>query len=315
MARYPMYTQAQRNLILHTLSSDQKEFIELNLKRSRKDVFDTNLARDKGEESINIQDEDEWGFSEYNYDEDQNLKCECGRSLKHQFVVINKSTGVIRKFGKDHFHIHTGIPKQIVNDILKGFGKIDYDLDELLYKVKCGWNREVLKRATELKIKIPKEIQKFLNVQLPLLDKYIDTIYELVLKEENEQMRKRRLEAEKEERKRLKIEQDELKARKKAEKNLKIKIELSPYDPSNPYALDKSLQEPVYNKLLELKTASTRVLCQELNIFDHSHQGEYITGKPKIYPYVVNYLEELVFQGKCKLVSGDTIDRLYTIDF
>lgn len=315
MAKYPKNTQVQRNLILRNLSKEQQEFIENKLVRGRKDLFDTLLAKDKGEHSINIGDQDEWEFLEYNYDEDRKLKCECGRSLNHQYVVINKKTGVVRKFGITHFEMHTGIPPQIVSDIVKGIGNIDYDLDELLYKVKYGWNSEVLKRAKELMVKIPDEIKGFINVQLPLLDKYIDVLIDLILLEENRLEREKRVKDAEERERQIKKLQEERETRKKSETTPKIKTELSPYDPSNPYALDESLKNPVLKKLNELRTASTRTLCQELNIYDHTHQGEYLTGKPKIYPYVVNFLEELVSQGKCKFISGDLKDRVYTIDF
>ncbi|MGF9891552.1 DUF3895 domain-containing protein [Priestia megaterium] len=315
MAIYPKNTQVQRNLILRNLSEEQQEFIENKLERSRKDLFDTLLVKDKGEHSVNIDDPEEWEFLQYNYDEDRKLKCECGRSLNHQYVVSNKRTGVVRKFGITHFETHTGIPTQIVKDIVKGIGNIDYNLDELLYKVKYGWDSEVINRAKELMIRIPDEINGFINVQLPLLDKYIDVLIDLILQEENRLERERRIKEAEERKRQIKKLQEESDARTKAAATPKIKIEISPYEPSNPYALDESLKKPVYQKLNELRTASTRTLCQELNIYDHTHQGEYLTGKPKIYPYVVNYLEELVSKGRCKFISGDLKDRVYTIDF
>lgn len=312
------YTQLERDLILRTLTKAQRDVIDAHLKRGKKDTFDTSLAKGKGENSEDTGDNSEWELLDIidAGEVSPDLKCDCGRSLRFQYVVVNKQTGIINRFGKTHFQIHTGIPPQIVADILRGFGKIDYDLDELLYKVKNGWDIHIVERSKELKITIPDDIQVFLDVELPLLEKQLDILVELNMEELRRLAMEKHLKERKEKEKRLKESQAKAKKEKEAQRKIKkiLQKQLSSISSSNPYALDESLQGHTLELLNEYQTTSALVLCENLNSFIHPYHGHYLTGKPLIYPYLINYLEELVSQGKCKFVSGDKVDRIYTTD-
>jgi hypothetical protein len=65
---------------------------------------------------------------------------------------------------------------------------------------------------------------------------------------------------------------------------------------------------------LEEGVTSVRIIC-ELLIKKHSLPNErYITNKPKIYPYVCVFLENLIIKEKARLleVKGHN-DRLYEL--
>ncbi|MGY6767184.1 hypothetical protein [Ligilactobacillus salivarius] len=60
------------------------------------------------------------------------LYCECGRSLKYQYVVKSKETGEILELGKECFTQRTGIPERIAEEIYNSRNKINIFQDEIL---------------------------------------------------------------------------------------------------------------------------------------------------------------------------------------
>lgn len=66
----------------------------------------------------------------------------------------------MKKFGITHFEEHTGIPPELAKEILKGFERIDYELDEILWKLSNEWN--LSKEGIEYipaNIELPADIQ------------------------------------------------------------------------------------------------------------------------------------------------------------
>ena len=80
-----------------------------------------------------------WEFVRLNIDDDyergkrSQLKCDCGRPLKYQFVIESKQTGQEVHLGIQHFKAHLGIPQILAEDIKKGVAHVDLYLDELLW--------------------------------------------------------------------------------------------------------------------------------------------------------------------------------------
>ncbi|MGR9635250.1 hypothetical protein ACU82A_30120 [Bacillus cereus] len=118
----------------------KKNYLSEFLKRGKRTAFASVLAQQKGDNSqedadhISIQ----WtllDFIDAGTISDE-LKCECGRSLRYQYIVKNLSTGKVLKFGKSHFQEHTNIPADIVKEVINGMLQIDYELDEILIKLK-----------------------------------------------------------------------------------------------------------------------------------------------------------------------------------
>jgi len=68
-----------------------------------------------------------------------------------------------------------GISAQAVRDIKKGFQKIDYERDELLFKIKTGWQLDI--KIPE-SFEVPKDIKQHLGLGLPLLDRQIRRLQE-----------------------------------------------------------------------------------------------------------------------------------------
>lgn len=101
--------------------------------------------------------------------------------LRYQYVVKNIKTEDIRKFGITHFEEHTGFPPSLVKQIIKGIEKIDYEKDEILTKLESGWRLEyeqIIDIPSE--VKIPKDIQQHMDLDLPLLDRQIKRLKQLI---------------------------------------------------------------------------------------------------------------------------------------
>ena len=131
----------EKDLILNSLTPEQKEFIQHHAKKGKKTAFANVLAKDKG---IVIPDHvspeeaelllDEWILVDYidNGFINPETPCECGRPLRYQYIVEHKPTNETRRFGITHFEEHTRVSALIINEIKKGFNSIDYEQDELL---------------------------------------------------------------------------------------------------------------------------------------------------------------------------------------
>src|SRR5690606_25388474 len=113
-------------------TENQRLFLTEKLKRGKRTVFSNALAMGKGTYLGSDQDLEQeiqqWEFIDLLDGGEGNrpYRCECGMSLRYQYIVKNIRSGEIKKFGRNHFEFHTGIPANIVKDIIKGFESIDY---------------------------------------------------------------------------------------------------------------------------------------------------------------------------------------------
>lgn len=143
--------ESERDQIISKLSSDQQQFLISHVKRGKRSMFANEMAKAKGisitETMTNDEIErllEEWILIDY-IDAGKvsnNLRCQCGRALRYQYVVKNLKNGDILRFGRDHFQEHTKLSPSIVKSVLKGLEEIDYERDEILYKVAHGWRLE-----------------------------------------------------------------------------------------------------------------------------------------------------------------------------
>jgi hypothetical protein len=316
-------TVDERESLLSLLTDQQRTFILEHVKRGKKMIFANEMAKDKGlvlpteasTEDIEML-LDEWVLEDYidNGFINPETPCECGRPLRYQYIVKHKSTNEIRRFGITHFEEHTGIPAEIVSAIQKGFSAIDYEMDDLLSKIKNNWSLDDTKLFVPDGFIFPKEIRNHLDNQVPLLDRHIQHLRKLVSQFRDE---------------RESIKQDVPKVKKAFDWDFDNPIEddqvsfefdlfeekeaQSPTTESLPI---NNLSGPIKDKILQyLRTvSSTRVIC-ELLIKNHIVANQrYITGKPKIYPYVCFFLEGLVSQGELYLedINGHE-DRFYKL--
>ncbi|MRG85938.1 DUF3895 domain-containing protein [Salinibacillus xinjiangensis] len=312
-------TQTERDELLKNLNEKQKMFVQNYLKRGRKTVFANLLAKEKAGSVEENQIEDvasQWELLDYidagpDWQTRSELHCECGRPLRYQYIVHNKGTGEIRKFGIKHFEEHTGIPPQLVKDIVKGIEKIDFEMDEILLKNAQGWTLvhagiETIPAA----IDIPKDIQQHFDAGVPLLDRQVQRLRERIADYLREEKRKQ-LEAQKAEQEQAAQKKRELVSQRRHAVAEKMGAAISHEIP-----LDQHLQLGVlvYLDLLRTSQFSANDVCEDLIKNHGASQETYSSGRLLIFPKVCMYLEFLVSRGKLELVEKQGVeDRIYRI--
>lgn len=177
----------ERNRILEKMTIEQRDFLENSLKRGRKTVFANALTKKKAEtfilfeETEEIREQLEWELIDYidGGTVSKDLLCECGKQLRYQYIVKNKKSGQVLKFGSTHFEEHTGIPANIVRLVIKGIQKIDFEMDEILNKFEDGYNLDKFKSFNLPEGIIPKDILQQMSLELPLLDRQERRLYQI----------------------------------------------------------------------------------------------------------------------------------------
>ncbi|ART75170.1 hypothetical protein B4U37_03535 [Sutcliffiella horikoshii] len=334
-----MLTQSERDSLLDTLSENQKEFIVHFMKRGKRTQFSNLIAKWKAESKSEEGTEDtasNWELIDYiDAGPDWSaagLQCECGRKLRRQYIVSNKITGVTHKFGRDHFQDHTNISPELAKSIIKGFDKIDFEMDEILIKILDGWSleNEWLPSIPDNMV-FPKDIAEHLENDIPLLERQVNRLRDEIRKhlkerEDNEQAKRFR------EQKRL-----------KAIKRVPIENILSEVTQENPYehsekgqaeqpipnrnmksvdfnkmrlSLPKEHQDAVRNIINKWPSndISTLAICWELINNYGANSEMYATNKkPKIYMDVQLMMNRLVEEGVLQLTSKSLDNCLYSI--
>ncbi len=315
----------ERDQWMNNLNPDQQLFLNESMKRGRRTVFARVMASQKGS---NIPDDatfeeierlvDDWIYVNYIdagavTDE---LKCECGRSLRYQHTVQNKTTGVTHKFGITHLELHTGIDAKVVSQILNGFQSIDFELNEILHKINHNWNVEnAIGYMPEL-FKFPDDVQCHLDLKLPLLDRQINRVRRLIrIHQYGVSPASAKLGKSKESNS-----SDVVFEGNQAVLNLfeEVTPSISPINHSSVvYGVDSlELSQAFKNHVLHyLKTgvSSSLVICEMLIKEQGTSDKRFSTGKPDIYAPVCIYLDELVADGTCQLVDKDPYDRTYRL--
>lgn len=315
------YSSQQRDARLHTLTKDQRLYLIEKLKRGKRTVFSNELAKGKGTYLGSDQDLEreieQWEFIDLLDGGEGNrpYRCECGMSLRYQYIVKNTRTGEIKKFGKNHFEFHTGIPAAIVKDIIKGFELIDYELDEILYKLENGWDRSIIKKIIDYKIEIPVEIYEQLQLRLPLLDKQMKRLSKLI-REKEEELHKQEYQKELE---RLKAEQSkrDRSVSRHAMKPVSTITRSQPKKLAKKPVLSSTLGADAHRLIIQLLethgTISVLEICEELDAIEHNYKGFFSTGKPLAFPHVAMFLDQLVQQEICRLEKSNLDDRWYSV--
>jgi len=324
-------TNEEREELLSLLTEQQKTFIEEHVKRGKKTVFANQMAIDKGiilPDSASIEEMemllDEWILEDYidNGFVNSETPCECGRPLRYQYIVKHKSTNEVRRFGINHFEEHTGIPSGLVSDIRKGFATIDYEMDELLIKIKQNWTiRDVLSDLPS-EIVLPKDISDHLKNNVPLLERQIKRLKPLINDFQSQRELERREVVEDQflteptETADFTMDSDQFSFESDLFENTEI------YSPdqkakNKPITVTNSLSGPLKDKVLSyLETVSSvRIICELLIKNNIVADQRYITGKPKIYPIICMFLDGLIYQNVVTLeeVNG-TDDRKYKLN-
>lgn len=86
----------------------------------------------------------EWDFWDYHENNNyfdrtkKQLRCECGRILRYQFIVKNRIDGRVIPLGSKHFEDYTHIPLSVAKQLAKGIVAINLGLDEILVNMRDG---------------------------------------------------------------------------------------------------------------------------------------------------------------------------------
>lgn len=303
-------TQQKRDELFQSLTEDQKSYLHNRLRRGKRTIFAISMAKKKGHHIPEGIDEreietllEDWiliDFIDAGFVTSA-LKCECGRSLRYQYIVENKKTKERLKFGRDHFEMHTGIDAAIVKEILKGFDAIDLELDEILIKITENWDLKKIIQIPE-DFQIPLDIQEHLELELPLLYKQLNRLRSLI---ERHEMKPKKISTIKNE-------------------NTHTYKEPHTYSYSNATQQD-DLFKNIYvghvnceykefiDIYLQQEIRSARIMCELLIKNNNAKKKRYLSGKPHIYVDVCIYLESLVSNGYCRLISKNKNDRIYQL--
>ena len=122
-------TRERRQETWHNLTPEQQAVLKQHIRYQHTSLFvDQNL----------VGHGKNWEFVAYNYNDnyDSNsgpqLYCDCGRRLKHQYVLQNED-GKLIKLGITHFADHIGIPEAVMRQLQTQIHHLDFGLDELLH--------------------------------------------------------------------------------------------------------------------------------------------------------------------------------------
>lgn len=310
-------TQSERDELLLSLTDKQKEFFKEHLRRGRKTIFANVLAREKAssvDDTTITEIASQWELQDYidagpGWRSGSQLFCECGRALRYQYIVYNKETSEVKKFGITHFEEHVGIPPHLVKEIVKGIAEIDYEGDEILMKIENGWvlaDEQIYEIPNE--IEVPKDVQLHFDYDIPLLNRQILRLKRMIamhLKEiEEERVQQQRLEKEMK--------------RQKKESAMVSRREAMLQSREWKHGIGISVEEQagimIFLEDLDKTTFLASNVCEYLVAYHGSSGEKYSSGSFKIFSFVCIFLEELVRNGQLQFVAKKYgMDREYAL--
>ncbi|WP_273796630.1 DUF3895 domain-containing protein [Bacillus sp. AGSP2] len=253
------------------LNEEQKKFLMDYVKTKKVDAFNkvqkVAAIGYEGLENASSEDMqlliDEWVLIDYidNGFVNNNTPCECGRPLRYQYIVKNNKSGEIKRLGVNHFEKHISLKKHVVKQIKKEFDLIDKEITEILDKTKAKWSIE-----NEI-------IKKQLDMGLALSARQINYL----LKEVNQKILS--------DNKTVNLPTHEV-----------SNIDVYNYEEKKITSTDFSLTNIQKERIRELYNRGVKnpeTICEFLikNKIAPSHR--YSTGKPKIFPSVCIFLENI----------------------
>ncbi|MCM3454764.1 DUF3883 domain-containing protein [Heyndrickxia oleronia] len=166
-------SKRERSKLILSLSNKKRKALFSAISITHKSEFANLLASYKGTEK--------WEFIQYidHGKLSKFAKCECGRSLRYEFVLKHKESNEIRSLGITHLQEELNIPDEIAKEIYKKIHNINYDLDEILVKEKQGWllDKFIALYIENSKFKIPLEIDILLKANLPILERHVNRLF------------------------------------------------------------------------------------------------------------------------------------------
>lgn len=206
-------SQAERNELLSLVTDEQKGYLLNKVKRGRRTIFGNIMVEEKVQAirsvDIDLQEDErnveDWDIIDYvDFGPGNRLgKCACGITLRFMFTVQHKETNKTITYGKDHLRAFLNLPIKDIEAVMAGLKTIDYELDELLVKIKDDdYGYEILEGIPE-EIELPINIKEHVEYHIPLLNRQIKKIErevnkyyaEELEKAKNEQLKAERVEA------------------------------------------------------------------------------------------------------------------------
>ncbi|SDZ63346.1 Protein of unknown function [Evansella caseinilytica] len=305
----------KRDEWLKKLPPEQRDFLQHHVKRGKKTVFANVLAMDKGivippeadgEELEHLLDE--WVLEDYidNGFVNRDTPCECGRPLRYQYIVKHKTTKETRRFGMTHFEEHTGFPAEIVRKIKHGFQTIEYELDELLYKLHHGWDWQKELPLLPEGYAFPDDIQRHFDAKVPLLNRQLKRMKQQISSFLDDRRSLPRPQ------KAVAGQRDDAEAiAEQLETTLFNEDPLSFRGTVHPYPLAAEWQQAALSYINEGVT-SARIVCELLIKNEQAPAARYASQCPKIYVPVCFFLDSLVRAGALTYTgSRNVADRYY----
>lgn len=305
------FTKNERDVMLESLNIEQREFLSVFLRRGKRTVFSNILAREKAGQGSEANDDvvDNWELVDYvdagpNWRAKGELFCECGRSLRYQYIVKNRMTGEIKKFGKSHFADHTGIPSNLAKKIINGMEEIDFELDEILIKVKENWSlADERIYGIDPEIELPKDIKGHLDCGLPLLNRQVRRLHQLIHEFTQEQQRK----------------SYQTSSQQMGFENLHNEedfVRVQSGEKESNYNSVTFPKEGIKDFLANLtgNEFNASNLCEYLVKYHGASSQRFSSGKLKIFPDVCMELKSLEGSGQLELVGKtNALDRIYRV--
>lgn len=183
---YERLSADEREQLLLALNTEQRDFLENEVKRGRRTVF-ANVMRDEKITALKSVDitlqEDERNVTDWliaDFDDfgagNYGGQCACGRRLRYMFTVEHQKTSKRIQYGRDHLSVFLNIEVKEVNGVINELDRIDHELDELLWKIKDDqYYHEYYERLPD-KTVVSDSIKKHIEVNVPLLDRQINRL-------------------------------------------------------------------------------------------------------------------------------------------
>ncbi len=327
---YDSLSLEERNDLLSLVTQEQREFLENNVKRGRTTIFAQFMTSEKVQairktDEVDLSDEekDVVGWKIVNYHDYGNLdgKCACNRPIRYAFTVQHTITKKRITYSKFHLAEFLSLKISDIDEVMNHIWNIDYELDELLIKIRdkdYGYEIfDVLKGKTE----IPKNIQEHVDHGIPLLDRQLKRLVREVEKIQEEEARKRQRkqhenlkEAEKEQMAEF-LAQEELRheqreAFQKAQELLEEKFHLKQKerqereqklleDVHTEFSINSTIGEMAYAFVKHGVSSATKIshmIRENYNVNKELSKGIY--ERPRVYPEVLRALIKYSEQGK-----------------
>ncbi|WP_432664969.1 hypothetical protein R9X47_01745 [Wukongibacter baidiensis] len=187
--------ERERTNILQRLSLEQRKFLEENIKQLKCNIWVEKLAKLKG---ITITDDmneetlqnklDDWilvdvldgGYKQRPY------KCVCGKSLRRQYILKNNNKDITLKLGQECLKNYTKLNGDLVNDIIRGFYKVNSELDDILDRHSKGLASEHKKYLNEPSLLATYKAQ--IDLDLPLSQRQESKTKQLIEEHHNNEL-------------------------------------------------------------------------------------------------------------------------------